>query len=97
MHDYMVKNNFTQSAEIFFQEAGVPSDAVPIDAPGGFIFEWWSVFWDVFSARANKQASKDAVLYVEVRFHLRLFDDELLFERFFVQNRNKRPSSKHSG
>ena len=44
----------------------MPRDTVPIDAPGGFLYEWWSVFWDVFSARANKQATKEAMYYVDV-------------------------------
>jgi len=62
----MVKRGFEQSGQAFFSEANVPRDPVPIDAPGGFLFEWWSVFWDVFSARANKQATKEAMHYVEV-------------------------------
>jgi len=64
----MVKKGFENSANAFFAEAMVPEEPVPIDAPGGFLFEWWSVFWDVFSARANKQASKEAMFYVEVIF-----------------------------
>lgn len=30
----------------------VPAANVQIDAPTGFLFEWWSVFWDVFRAQA---------------------------------------------
>jgi len=49
-------------------EANVnPSESVPIDAPGGFLFEWWTVFWDVFSARSNKVATTNASNYVEIQ------------------------------
>ena len=30
----------------------IPAAQVQIDAPTGFLFEWWSVFWDVFRAQA---------------------------------------------
>jgi hypothetical protein len=38
-----------------------------IDAPGGFLFEWWSVFWDIFIARTNEKHSEVAASYIEVR------------------------------
>lgn len=37
-----------------------------IDAPGGFLFEWWSVFWDIFIARTNEKHSEAAAAYIEV-------------------------------
>lgn len=37
-----------------------------IDAPGGFLFEWWSVFWDIFIARTNEKHSENAAAYLEV-------------------------------
>lgn len=37
-----------------------------IDAPGGFLFEWWSVFWDIFIARTNEKHSDVAHSYIEV-------------------------------
>lgn len=39
---------------------------VAIDAPGGFLFEWWSVFWDIFIARTNEKHSEVAASYIEV-------------------------------
>jgi len=39
-----------------------------IDAPGGFLFEWWSVFWDIFIARTNEKHSETAAAYLEVSF-----------------------------
>ena len=37
-----------------------------IDAPGGFLFEWWSVFWDIFISRTNDKHSEAAAAYIEV-------------------------------
>lgn len=41
-------------------------ECVAIDAPGGFLFEWWSVFWDIFIARTNEKHSEPAAAYIEV-------------------------------
>ncbi|KAE8658270.1 Transcriptional corepressor LEUNIG [Hibiscus syriacus] len=38
-----------------------------IDAPGGFLFEWWSVFWDIFIARTNEKHSEVAASYIETQ------------------------------
>ncbi|KAL5199161.1 hypothetical protein ABZP36_002673 [Zizania latifolia] len=35
-------------------------------APGGFLFEWWSIFWDIFIARTNEKHLDVAALYIEV-------------------------------
>jgi hypothetical protein len=43
-----------------------------IDAPGGFLFEWWSVFWDIFIARTNDKHSEVAAAYLEVIYYFRL-------------------------
>lgn len=47
-------------------EANVSQDHVLINAPEGFLFEWWAVFWDIYNARNNKPSSSDARTYVEV-------------------------------
>lgn len=41
-----------------------------IDAPGGFLFEWWSVFWDIFIARTNEKHSDVAASYIEVCYKI---------------------------
>ncbi|KAG5521775.1 hypothetical protein RHGRI_034112 [Rhododendron griersonianum] len=38
-----------------------------IDAPRGFLFEWWSVFWDIFIARTNEKHSEAASTYIETQ------------------------------
>ena len=55
-------NNFIDSGVDL--ESGYPA----IDAPGGFLFEWWSVFWDIFIARTNEKHSEVAASYIEVGF-----------------------------
>ncbi|KAK9762690.1 hypothetical protein K7432_011336, partial [Basidiobolus ranarum] len=45
----------------------LPHIQVPIDAPDGFLFEWWSVFWDIFSARSNQPgSSREALSYIDM-------------------------------
>lgn len=48
--------------------ASILLDYAVVDAPGGFLFEWWSVFWDIFIARTNVEHSKVAAPYIEVAF-----------------------------
>lgn len=50
--------------ELFLTPSCALSSA--IDAPGGFLFEWWSVFWDIFIARTNEKHSDVAASYIEV-------------------------------
>ncbi|KAF7830242.1 transcriptional corepressor LEUNIG-like isoform X1 [Senna tora] len=65
IHDYLVKRDLKASAQAFQAEGKVSSDPVAIDAPGGFLFEWWSVFWDIFIARTNEKHSDVAASYIE--------------------------------
>ncbi|KAG6409643.1 hypothetical protein SASPL_127684 [Salvia splendens] len=65
IHDYLVKRDLKKTAQSFQTEGKVSSDPVAIDAPGGFLFEWWSVFWDIFIARTNEKHSEVAASYIE--------------------------------
>ncbi|PHT56668.1 hypothetical protein CQW23_05154 [Capsicum baccatum] len=47
-------------------EGKVATDPVAIDAPGGLLFEWWSVFWDIFIAQTNEKHS-EAAAYIETQ------------------------------
>ncbi|THU48829.1 hypothetical protein C4D60_Mb06t03110 [Musa balbisiana] len=68
IYDYLMKRDLQATAKSFQAEAKVSSDPVAIDAPGGFLFEWWSVFWDIFIARTNEKHSDAAASYIEVIF-----------------------------
>ncbi|XP_078168203.1 transcriptional corepressor LEUNIG isoform X2 [Carex rostrata] len=67
IYDYFVKRNLQATAKAFQAEGKVSSDPVAIDAPGGFLFEWWSVFWDIFIARTNEKHSDIAASYIETQ------------------------------
>ncbi|KAA8550638.1 hypothetical protein F0562_002322 [Nyssa sinensis] len=67
IHDYLLKRKLHASAKAFMTEGKVATDPVAIDAPGGFLFEWWSVFWDIFIARTNEKHSEPAAAYIETQ------------------------------
>ncbi|PON60795.1 WD repeat containing protein [Trema orientale] len=70
IHDYLLKRKLHASAKAFMTEGKVatdPFECAAIDAPGGFLFEWWSVFWDIFIARTNEKHSEPAAAYIETQ------------------------------
>ncbi|KAF9612089.1 hypothetical protein IFM89_038008 [Coptis chinensis] len=66
IYDYLLKRNLHNLAKAFMKEGKVVADPVAIDAPGGFLFEWWSVFWDIFISRTNEKHSENAAAYIEM-------------------------------
>ncbi|KAL4589697.1 hypothetical protein LXL04_002605 [Taraxacum kok-saghyz] len=52
--DYLMKKNYGNSTKAFEGEAKVPANVRAIDAPRGFLFEWWTVFWDTFISRYKR-------------------------------------------
>ncbi|KAJ1429356.1 WD40/YVTN repeat-like-containing domain superfamily [Sesbania bispinosa] len=67
IHDYFMKRKLHTAAKAFMTEGKVSTDPVAIDAPGGFLFEWWSVFWDIFISRTNEKHSEAASAYIETQ------------------------------
>jgi hypothetical protein len=48
-------------------EADIPQDSQPpINAKQGLLFEWWSVFWTLFTAKNNGSGPEEALLYTQV-------------------------------
>lgn len=47
--------------------ADLPPANVPLKAPGGFLREWWGVFWDIYAARSGRSASPFAQAYLETQ------------------------------
>lgn len=43
-----------------------------IDAPEGFLYEWWGVFWEIFVAKTKPAASPAAASYLEACLDLLL-------------------------
>ncbi|KAL1289458.1 hypothetical protein HN51_057582 [Arachis hypogaea] len=63
IYDYLMKRQLHASARAFQAEGNVSTDPVAIDAPSGFLFEWWSVFWDIYIARTDQKHSEAAAIY----------------------------------
>ncbi|KAJ6581087.1 hypothetical protein B0H19DRAFT_1113560 [Mycena capillaripes] len=71
IYDYCYKRGFRKTARELLLEAEIPSDSTPpINARQGLLFEWWSVFWVLFTAKANGNASEDAMIYTQHQAHL---------------------------
>ncbi|KAL3615089.1 hypothetical protein CASFOL_040750 [Castilleja foliolosa] len=51
LHNYFTKKNMHTTADIFAREANFHPRAVAIENPEGFLSEWWSIFWSIFSAK----------------------------------------------
>ena len=45
------------------KNTSLPFAAVPINAPNGFLYEWWTIFWDIYSARSGK-GTTNAAAYI---------------------------------
>ncbi|XP_068464241.1 transcriptional corepressor LEUNIG-like isoform X2 [Phaseolus vulgaris] len=63
IHDYLMKRQLHASARVFQAEGNVSTGPVVIEAPSGFLLEWWSVFWDIYIARANQKHTEAAASY----------------------------------
>ncbi|KAJ9121178.1 hypothetical protein QFC24_004852 [Naganishia onofrii] len=74
IHDYLVKRQFTEAAAALRTEAALGDQiVVPIDCPQGLLYEWWAVFWDVFSTNNGKpQPSPEAIQFMNVQLRQKL-------------------------
>ncbi|WMV29522.1 hypothetical protein MTR67_022907 [Solanum verrucosum] len=63
IHDYLKKRKYGASARTFQAEAQLLTNRAAIDAPGGFLLEWWLVFWDIFIARFKTPLSSTTASY----------------------------------
>lgn len=61
IYDFLKKKHYNQTANQFLSETCLPLDTtrVPIDIQEGFLIEWWTVFWEIFSTR-TAQTTSDA-------------------------------------
>ncbi|TBU56773.1 hypothetical protein BD310DRAFT_823001 [Dichomitus squalens] len=66
IYDYCIKRGFRRTASELQQEASIPATAQPpINAKQGLLFEWWSVFWVLFTAKSNGAGPEEALLYTQ--------------------------------
>ncbi|KAI6188347.1 LisH domain-containing protein [Aphelenchoides besseyi] len=62
VYEYLHQNGAQKAAEMFKSEvAGLPdvSQLSPTNAPG-FLYNWWIVFWDIYSATPDRREKGDA-------------------------------------
>lgn len=57
----------TLSISKFLEEHNIPNLSLSMDAPQGFLYEWWQVFWDVHNVKNNKQSSAAATQYHQMQ------------------------------
>ncbi|KAJ7777344.1 hypothetical protein B0H16DRAFT_1406966 [Mycena metata] len=70
IYDYCYKRGFRKTAQELLNEAEIPPESTPpINARQGLLFEWWSVFWVLFTAKANGNGTEDAMLYTQHQAH----------------------------
>ncbi|CAM8980677.1 unnamed protein product [Rhodiola kirilowii] len=67
IHDYFVKRKLHESARAFMAEAKVSAEPVVIDAPDGFLYEWWCIFWEMHAARSNQKRSESMAAYLDAK------------------------------
>ncbi|XP_022144857.1 transcriptional corepressor LEUNIG-like isoform X2 [Momordica charantia] len=89
IYDYLLKRKLHASARSFLDEGKVFMDSVAIDAPGGFLLEWWSVFWDIFITRINPQHSEAAASYIK----LKKAGDWQLQQQHYLQSVQQNPTT----
>jgi len=62
--DYLFKHGLHASAKALLKEGELGEHVkAPIDAPRGFLEEWWSVHWDIYMAKTKESGSDDAIVY----------------------------------
>ncbi|KAL5968199.1 Single-stranded DNA-binding protein 3 [Taenia solium] len=54
VYEYLVYSGAQKAAQTFLQEIGWEKHIVPNEAPG-FLFSWWSVFWDLYCAAPERR------------------------------------------
>ncbi|KAI6001089.1 hypothetical protein F5J12DRAFT_250392 [Pisolithus orientalis] len=69
IYDYCNKRGFRETAKKLLVEADLTPDSTPpIDAKQGLLFEWWTVFWVLFTAKnngPNGHGNDDALVYTQ--------------------------------
>ncbi|KAI0685605.1 hypothetical protein BC835DRAFT_1421096 [Cytidiella melzeri] len=66
IHDYCIKRGYVKTASELVEEAEIPAESTPpINAKQGLLFEWWSVFWVLFTAKSSGTGTDDALVYTQ--------------------------------
>lgn len=61
--EYLKRRNLTKTAASLVEETGLPPEPdVPIRLPRGLLFEYWTLFWDLFRSRVGL-GTREAALF----------------------------------
>ncbi|CAG8794225.1 22421_t:CDS:2, partial [Dentiscutata erythropus] len=65
--NYMKNNGIATSVNVSSCSdiTPLPDIDFPIQAPNGFLYKWWTVFWDLYSASLNRPGTLEAKRYVK--------------------------------
>ncbi|CAM8971218.1 unnamed protein product [Rhodiola kirilowii] len=90
IHDYFVKRKLHESARAFMAEAKVSAEPVVIDAPDGFLYEWWCIFLGDACCKAKQRRD------VEHRQQIQMRQLQLMQQRNFQLERMRNAHSMDS-
>lgn len=69
--------------------------AISLDAPQGFLYEWWQIFWDVFNARTHRGGSENAQHYYQLQL-LRQHKEHTLHNSTFQAAHTQAQAQAHA-
>ncbi|ORX79754.1 WD40 repeat-like protein [Anaeromyces robustus] len=82
IYDYCIKRDYKQTAEFLKQEAKISAEDIQQINSEGFLYEWWTVFWEIYSAKENNEedTTPDALTYIGIQ-NLKAKQNELLLRQ----------------
>ncbi|RIB20436.1 hypothetical protein C2G38_2179296 [Gigaspora rosea] len=60
-----ILQSFIINESSYVDTTSLPDVDVPTQASEGFLYEWWTVFWDIYSAKLNHSGTVDMHNYVD--------------------------------
>jgi len=90
IYDYCLKRNYKQTAELLKQEAKISTEDIQQISSECFLYEWWTVFWEIYSAKENNEedTTPDALTYINAQ-NQKSKQDELLLRQVNSLNTQK--------
>jgi len=79
IYDYCIKRDYKQTAELIKKEAKISTEDIKQINSEGFLYEWWTVFWEIYSAKENNEedTTPEALTYINIQ-NLKAKQNELL-------------------
>jgi hypothetical protein len=94
IYDYCIKRDYKQTAELLKQEAKISAEDIQQINSEGFLYEWWTVFWEIYSAKENNEedTTPEALTYINIQ-NLKAKQNELLLRQMNSINSQKAVNS----